>query len=53
MKFSSDFKRVERLVSMNFLFSFQFCLNFGNLCILSRHFKYYKGGSCCVVVLSC
>ena len=33
MKFCTDFKGVTWLVSMNYLLSFQFCLNFSNLCI--------------------
>ena len=34
MKFRTDFKRVKRRVSMNYLLSFHFCLNLGNFCIL-------------------
>ena len=33
MKFCADFKHVKWCVSMNYLLSCQFCLNFGNLCI--------------------
>ena len=33
MKFRTAFKRVKWGVSMNYLLSFQFCLNFGNLYI--------------------
>ena len=33
MKFNTDFKLVKWRVSINDLLPFQFCLNFGNLCI--------------------
>ena len=57
MKFRTDFKHVKRRVSMKYLLSFQFCLTFGHLVILSPRFKHFKGAVTavcfCLVATKC
>ena len=57
MRFRTDFKRAKWWVSMNCLLSFQFCLNFGNLCIyrgVSSTVKVAVAAVCfCLIEIKC
>ena len=53
MKYRSDFQCVKWTVGMDYLFSCQFRLSFGDLCIYRDVSSNCKDGSCCGAFLTC